>query len=277
MIDVIKQTELRAVLGFCVVLACAMLLAGSARAAFISEIDFGGPAGQGIELSGVFPDKDYTIVFMSASPTSNSLFGMVIDTLYVPAGTGRAGVALLTDTPWPNQPLLAASLASVPLQSGHSQLPLINDLLMVVMDGQTDLQRFNNPVTDPVAAARYDETLVTDWLVLSAGDQSSTYQNNFDISAVNANLGIDLLSRLFDRGGGSVLARARYPGEVIDMDTFVAGDPDPVSARFDVDNGAYTYKYTPGLDNLPLAVHLPEPGSLMVLGIGSVVCLRRRR
>ena len=271
-----KQVGFRKACNRLFAFACLTLLAGTVRAAYISELDLGGPAGKGIELSNVDPDTDYTVLFMSASPTSTFLFGLVLDVLHVPAAAGRAGVAMVTDTPWPGQPTLTVPLNSLGLASGDESLPLNNDLLLVVMSGPTDLARFNNPVTDSVAGLRYDEAAVTDWLVLSSQDNSATYESNFDVSAVNAELGIDLLRRLVVTTDAEVIGRANLPNESIDMDTFYAGEPDEVSRQFDVD-GQYVYTYTPGMSNLPLAAHLPEPGSLLVLAVGSVLCLQRCR
>lgn len=260
-------------------LACVffcMWAPGLARAAYISEIDLGGPAGQGVELSQVDPASDYSVLFINASPTSSFLFGMVLDVLHVPAGTGRAGVAMVTDVDWPGDSPLTTPLGAMPLSSGDDALPLIDHLLLVVMERRTALERLNNPMSDTAAKARYDATPVSDWLVLSPGDQSGTYQANQDIANINAKLGIDLLARLIDTDDGRVIGRTHAPNQTIDMDTFFVGNPDPVSNQFDVDE-SLAYTYTPGVSGLPLA-QTPEPGTLMMLGyIVGLTCCRRPR
>lgn len=248
---------------------------GLARAAYISEIDLGGPAGQGVELSQLDPASDYSVLFMSASPTSSSLFGMVLDVLHVPAGTGRAGVAMVTDVDWPGDSALTTPLDAMPLSSGDDALPLMDHLLLVVMQGRTGLERLNNPMSDSEAKARYDATPVSDWLVLSRGDQDGVYEANHDIANINAKLGIDLLARLIDTEDGRVLGRTHAPDQTIDMDTFFVGNPDPVSNQFDVDE-SLIYTYTPGLSRLPLA-QTPEPGTLVMLGVSVGLACRRPR
>jgi hypothetical protein len=251
-------------------------VADQAVAAYVSEIDFASPAGRGIELSNVDPASDYTLLFMSASPSS-SLFGLVLDTLKVPAGTGRAGVAMVTDSSWPGQSTLTAPLADVPLVSADPTLPLAGDVLLVVLAGRSDVVRFNNPVTDPLAASRYDRAAVTDWLVLNTVDQSGAYASALDVATVNAALGIDLLSRRVDANAGRVLGRTSAPGQLIDMDTFYAGDPDPTSMQFEIPGSTLVYTYTPGMSNLPLIERVPEPGALSIFAAAGAICMRRRR
>ena len=245
------------------------------RAAYISEIDLGGSTGQGIELSNVDPAMDTTLLFIHASPTSTYLFGLVLDVLHIPAGTGRAGVAMVTDNVWASDPLLTTSLASLPLESGDVSLPLIDHLLLVVMQGRSDVTRADRPLYDAAADASYDETAVTDWLILTAGDQAATYETNHDIASINAGLGIDLLDRLVDKHAGRVIGRTNAPDQPIDSDTFFMGDPDPTSRQFDV-GGGLLYTYTPGMSHLPL--HTPEPSTLITLGLSmGLVCRRPRR
>lgn len=253
------------------------IAASQARSAYVSEIDFGGPGRQGIELSQVDPTQDYTLLFMSASPTSSFLFGMVLDVLHVPAGAGRAGVAMVTDGVWSSDPALTTPLDTLPLASGNVALPLIDHLLLVVMQGRSNLERFNNPLSQGLAKARYDTTLMTDWLVLSRGDQVSAYGKAHDVDRINAELGIDLFARLVDKGAGRIIGRTHQSGQAIDMDTFYVGQPDPVSKQFDVDE-SLAYTYTPGFAGLPLVRHSPEPSTLVMLSLSlGLVCRRRSR
>lgn len=257
----------------CLLLALSL----STHAAYISEIDLGGPAGQGIELSGVDPAADTTVLFIHASPTSTSLFGLVLDVLHVPAGTGRAGVAMVTDNAWPSDPLLTTSLTSLPLESGDASLPLIDHLLLVVMQGSSAVTRFDRPLSDSAANTRYDESTVTDWLVLSTGDQAAAYEANHDVASINAALGIDLLSRLVDKHAGQVIGRTHAPDQPIDMDAFYIGDPDPTSNQFTAES-RQVYTYTPGMSSLPLAEQTPEPSTLISLGLAfGLVCRRSCR
>lgn len=268
----------RGLANLCLWLSGCLLLAFtslSARAAYISEIDLDGPAGQGIELSNVDPATDTTLVFINASPTSTFLFGLVIDVLHIPAGTGRAGVAMVTDNIWASDPSLTTSLASLPLESGDPSLPMIDHLLLVVMQGRSDVMQFDRPLSDAAADARYDESTVTDWLVLSTGDQATNYEENHNVASINTALGIDLLSRLVDKHAGRIIGRTNEPDQPIEMDTFFMGDPDPISQQFEV-AGDRVYTYTPGMSSLPL--HLPEPNSLITLGLTlGLVCRRSRR
>lgn len=253
---------------------CLFLFVFPLQAAHISEIDLAGSAGQAIELSQVDPETDHTLLFISASPTSSFLFGMVLDVLHVPAGTGRAGVAMVTDTVWQDDPALTTPLSSLALESGDTELPLIDNLLLVVMQGRSEATRFMNPLSDAGADAAYDESMVTDWLVLSQGDPSPAYESKPDLANVNAELGIDLLARVIDKNAGRVITRTNEPGQTIEMDTFYSGDPDPVSRQFDIGN-EWVYTYTPGMSNLPLAAHMPEPGSLVLLAVSLALVSRR--
>lgn len=260
----------------CCCLAALFFSALSVQAAYVSEIDLGGPAGQGIELSQVKPASDYTMLFINASPTSTFLFGMVMDVLHLPAGTGRAGVAMVTDSAWPSAPSLTTPRSSLALESGDATLPLFDHLLLVVMEGRSDVNRFMNPLSDAAANTAYDETAVTDWLVLSKGDQSASYESKSDLDDINAELGIDLLARLVETDAGRVIARSNEPGQDIDMDTFYSGDPDPTSRQFGIGN-EWVYTYTPGMNNLPLAAHLPEPNTLAIFVLSLGLVARRSR
>ena len=257
-------------------LVCVSLI-WTSHAAYISEIDLGGPhspAGQGIELSQVDPASDYTLLIMTADATSTAAFGLVLDTIYLPAGSGRGGVAMVTDQPWPGDGTATIPLAST--GASNSSLPLNHSRLLVLMQGQSAVRQLDNPASeDPAAAARYDALAVADWLVLGHGDLASDYQNTgHDIAVINTRLGIDLLSRIVDKDGGSVIGRTNAPAQVLEMDTFFVGTPD-TARQFEV-AGEFLYTYTPGAANLPLT-QLPEPGSFAALAILAGLCLRRSR
>lgn len=257
-------------------LVCLTLM-GPAQAAFISEIDLGSPtspAGQGVELSQVDPASDYTLLIMNADATSPFAFGMVLDVIHLPAGSGLAGVVMVTDAPWPDNTASTIPIAST--DASGSSLSLSQTRLLVVMEGDSLVKRFDNPTgTDAAAIARYDAAAVTDWLVLGHGDLASNYQNaGHDIDNINSKLGIDLLGRLIDKDDVSVIGRTNAPDQPMDMDVFFAGTPD-AARQFDV-AGGYRYTYTPGMSNLPLT-QLPEPGSLATLAIAAGLCLCRSR
>jgi len=252
-------------------------LALPGHAAYISEIDQGGPAGRGIELSQVDSGSAYTLVFIDGNAHVPTRFGAVVDVLHLPAGTGYAGVAMVTDSAWPGDPGRSTPLSSLSLASGDATLNLNLSRLLIVMQGDIDVRRYDRPVTDPLAAARFDTAAVTDWLVLGSGDLASQYQSNgYNIGDINNKLGIDLLARIADKDQGRVIGRTNFSGQAIDMDQFFVGDPDATSMRFAVD-GQHDYVYTPGQNNLPLITHMPEPGSLSLLGLGLLVLARRGR
>jgi hypothetical protein len=247
------------------------------QAAYISEIDLGGPislAGQGIELSQVDPASAYTLVLMNVSPASSATFGLVKDVIHLPVGSGFVNVTMLTDEPWPEDNPAIIPLAST--DAGSSSLLLTQTTLLVVMQGNAPVRRFDNPLgSDALAAARYDASAVTDWLVLGQGNLAADFQSSsLDIASINTTLGIDLLGRLVNTDDATLIARTNAPGQPLDMDTFYVGKPD-AARQFDV-AGGYKYTYTPGMINTPLA-HLPEPGSLASLAILSALCLRRSR
>lgn len=257
-------------------LAVALLLLAcfDSHAAYISEIDQGGPAGRGIELSQVDSASDYTLVFIDANAQVLSRFGAVVDVMHLQAGSGYGGVAMVTDSAWPGEPTRTLPLSSVSLASGDSTLNFNLSRLLIVMQGDIDVRRYDRPVTDALASARFDPTAVTDWLVLGSGDLATAYQSNgYDIAGINAALGIDLLTRLADKDAGRVIARTNLPGQPIDMDQVFIGDPD-VTQAFAVD-ADHNYAYTPGEANLPLINHTPEPGSLSLLAMGLAALTRR--
>lgn len=261
-------------------LPCAVLLGLPVSAAYISEIDLGGPtspAGQGIELSQF--DSAHTLLIMEAGATS-SMFGLVLDVIHLPASIGRADVAMITDVAWPDNTAVTTPLASLSPAPINATLPLSNTRLLIVMQGQSDVRWLDNPLsTDAAAAARYDKNAVTDWLVLTQGESAATFQTNQDVATIDATLGIDLLSRLVDKGAGRVIGRTvmqdAAPGTGVDMDTFYVGTPDDTTRQFDVPGG-YHYTYTPSMANLPLS-NLPEPNTLAIFALAAGLVLRRSR
>ena len=254
---------------------CAVFSA-SAYAARISEIDLGGPAGQGIELSNAASPTGHTLLILDASPYVPTRFGNVLDVIHLPTNPRPDGVVMITDNPWPSDPALTTVLSTLAPASGSTELAFNLSRLLIVMDGISATTRFDNPVTDPLSAGRYDASAVTDWLVLGSGDHAGPYQAGaYDIAGINAALGIDLLSRIVDKDDGRVIGRASHPGQALDMDTFYVGDPD-ASGLFAADAG-HNYVYTPGLENVPLLANLPEPNSLVLLGLGALCVCRRRR
>jgi len=254
-------------------LACLMLLAPApAGAAYISEIDLGGPAGRGIELSSFDDDTGATLLVMDASATTPTQFGFVWQVIDVPGSTANAvsGTVMLTENTWPDQPALTTAVGSMNLNASR---------LIAVVEGSTDLSPFDNPTQNATAKDRWDQSNITDWLILSTAD-AATYQANHDLSALAGTLGFDPLDRLVDPDAGRIVARTNEPVEPgqpinpIDMDRFFVGDPDP-TGQFAVSE-QYNYAYTPGQSNLPLIV-VPEPGTAAALLLGGAVLLRRRR
>ncbi|MFI4861206.1 MAG: hypothetical protein ACIAXF_11045 [Phycisphaerales bacterium JB063] len=257
--------------------------AGQAHAAYISEIYQSGPAGQAIEISSVDPAQGVTLAILNGSRYDPHGFGMVLEVIHIPVNTSTLGdprVVLITDLPWPDASVQATPLTEIDNASSHDALPLgtsIFDRLLLVFDGHADLRLGENPVNDSLPAARYDADALTDWLAIGPSNLAASYLGStLDIDAVNATLGIDLLSRIVDRQTGQVIARAQLPGVPLDMDVFYAGNPD-ANSRFDV-AGGLSYRTTPGTANLPLFVNpAPEPGSLSVLLASGTLLIRRRR
>ncbi|XAM00867.1 PEP-CTERM sorting domain-containing protein [Phycisphaeraceae bacterium D3-23] len=262
----------------------ALLLAASAcaapgHAAYISEVFQSGPAGQGIELSGIDPAQGATLAILDGSRFSTSGFGRVLELIHLPADPGGPPVVLITDMAWPDASVQPIPLADVPHASSQTTLALggsLLDRLLVVFDGETDLLLDDNPVNTSDAQMRYDASTVTDWLAIGPGDLSSGYGSSpHNIAGINSALGIDLLARTADRQAGQVIARANTPGQALDLDVLYVGDPD-VTGHFDA-GGSLVYRTTPGHANLPLLHPAPEPGSAAVLLTGAVLLMRRRR
>lgn len=254
----------------------AVLVGLPASAAFISELDQGGPAGRGIELTGLDPDAGATLLFIDANPYLPQAFGKVLDTLHLPGSVGVGGVAMATESDWPGRDAAFVTLDAVAPASGDDELNLFQSRLIVVMQGQSDVRRLDEPLKSAQAAGRYDPAAVTDWLVLGDGDLSGLYASRgHDIDHINQTLGIALLDRLVDKDAGRVVGRTFPPGEEIDMDRFFVGAPGD-DGRFAVD-AQHDYFYTPGYGNLPLLEAVPEPSTLGLLAAGLALGARRAR
>lgn len=207
------------------------------------------------------PGFDYTLLLLDANPYSPSVFGTVRGFVHLPAGSGGAdGVLMVSESVWPTDPLLTQPLAGLsppPLMSG---LDLAFARLLVLVRGQADVAMFQPLIADPPTLAEYDPDDVTDWLAFGNGELAPLYASNgHNVGLINGTLGIDLLQRLIDKDSGRVIGRTNLPGSAIDYDTFYAGDPDPISDQFRVEQGQYDYTYTPGKAGLPLLV-VPLPG-----------------
>lgn len=253
------------------VLACLVLLADTTQAAYISEIDLGGPAGQGIELSQFDSAASHTLLIIDANPTS---FGRVFDVIHLPASIGLAGVAMVTETPWPDTTAHTTTLASLNPALGDDKFAFNGTRLLVVMQGQSEVEFLDNPLSDAQSATNYVQSDVVDWLVLTDGDPATLYQARADIADINAAFGIDLLSRVVSKSDGRVIGRTNVLENPLDMDVFFVGDPDPdTGQQFDVPGG-YRYTYTPSMSNLPLS-QAPEPSSLALLALTLGVVWRR--
>lgn len=273
-----RQHVSRRWIGRAAVLVCALCVAVSSHAAYISEIDLGGPAapaGQGIELSQFGSAADHTLLIIDANPTSPSAFGLVLDVIHLPASIGLADVAMVTEQNWPDSTAQTTTLASLNPASGDATFEFNNTRLLVVMQGLSPVKRIDNPLKDAASATRYTAAAVSDWLVLGSGDIATDYQSNgHDIVDINATFGIDLLSRTVDKDLGRIVGRTYLPGDPLDMDSFFVGDPDETSRQFDV-TGGYRYTYTPSASNLPLS-QVPEPSSLAALVVAMGLVWRRR-
>ncbi|MEM6506162.1 MAG: PEP-CTERM sorting domain-containing protein [Planctomycetota bacterium] len=262
------------------VLVGVLLVALPHRAAYISEIDLGGtesPAGQGIEFSQVDPATDYTLLILDANPFSASAFGKVLDVIHLPAGIGLAGVAMVTDLPWPDNTASTTTLGSLSPQSGSGTLLFNFSKLLILMNGESSVMADDRPLgSDAAAQARYDKAAVLDWLVLSDADPAPLYQSRgHDIGDINTTLGIDLLARIVDTDAGRVVGRTNLPGQQLDMQVFFQGDPD-TTRQFAIDEQK-VYTYTPSQANLPVTVQVPEPTSLLLMALGTALCLARKR
>ncbi|MGB0766723.1 MAG: hypothetical protein ACPGYV_03330, partial [Phycisphaeraceae bacterium] len=242
------------------------LLPWTTRAAYISEIDRASVAGQAIELSQVDPLHDYSLLILDANPYSPSAFGRVLDVVSLPAGVGLGGVALITDAPWQDEPTRSRPLEDLSVRSGATSLNLLFDRLLVVVEGRSNLQLLQNPVSDPIARATYQATTTTDWLVLGQSGLDALYaRSGHDLDAINDALGIDLPARLIDKAAGRVVARTNAPGLPMDKDVFFSGDPN-ASQQFEVGD-ELLYTATLGLNNLPLQTQVPEPAGSVTLGL----------
>ena len=261
------------------VLSCC-LIASDARALYISEIDLGGPAGRGIEFSGLDPVDGATLLMIDANPYLPQAFGKMRDVLHRPGSAGVGGVVMVTENEWVARPTSIKTLNELPPESGKDELNLFQTRLLVLMSGSSMVKRSDTPLTLSDAAARYDAGSVTDWLVLGSGDPSKlsgryASRGQDEINHINTTLGINLLSRVVDKDAGRVIARAKHVGEELKLDQFVMGDPDG-DDRFEV-RPHLDYFYTPGFGNLPLVVTLPEPGTLGLLTVGLLAIMRRAR
>jgi len=149
-----------------ILVAASSVFTDTALSAYISEIDQSGPAGRGIELSDINSTSAYTLVFMDANPYTSLSFGTVVDVMHLSAGAGLGGVAMVTEKAWPADPALTVALSSatVSLASGASTLNLSLNRLLVVMPGNIDIRRFDNPMSDSAALTRYKAGAVADWL-----------------------------------------------------------------------------------------------------------------
>ena len=123
-------------------LIAALVTATRAHGAYISEIDLGGPGGQGVEFSQLDPGSVHTLVIMNAVATSTSGFGMVLDVIHLPAGSGVLDVAMVTDQPWPDN-----TATTIPLASTDASLPTLSlsqTRLLIVMQGDSAVRQFDN-------------------------------------------------------------------------------------------------------------------------------------
>ena len=225
------------------------LYAGSARGAFISEIDLASPAGRAIEVSQMDDPAGYTLVIMDGNPFSTAPFGTVLGVVPLSAGLGEDGLVMVSDQDWPGGAVTTVPLASLSPASATGTLNLYFNRLLVLLRGQVDVNLLDRPVTQNSA---YDSSAVEDWLVLGSGLSSEMYVNSgHNLAQINASLGIDLLSRVVDTGEGSVIGRSWLLGEPMNLETFHIGIPDPAK-QFEASVASHLYTYTPGQDNLAL-------------------------
>jgi len=256
------------------VLLCGLGSTTSSGAAYISELFQSGPAGQAVEITGI-GSTGATLAIIDAGRFNPSGFGRVLEVLHLEAGmTGP--VALISDQAWPNNQVDAIPFATLGPASSNPTLNLGFDRLLVVFDGQVGVQLNDNPLTTQTAADRFETQAVGDWLAIGAGDLGAAYQANagFNLATINQTLGIDLLARIADRDGGSVIARTNAPGQPLDLGTAFVGEPDG-NGRFDV-GGGFAYRTTPGVANLPL-IPVPEPSAGLLLLAGMGLAGRGRR
>ncbi len=256
--------------------AACLLLAGPARAAFISEIDLSSPAGRAIEFSDLDPATDYTLLIIDANAFSPANFGRVRGVVTLPAGIGVTEVVMVSDSVWPGDPGRTTPMSALSPPPDPGTLALDFSRLLVLLEGTHGIARSTDLLPDGGEPPLYDADDVSDWLVLGDGAVGPMYQDNgHDIDQINTTLGIDLLSRLVDKNAGPVIGRTKHPGEAIDLDVFFSGEPDAFG-KFPVGPN-FNYRYTPGLRNTPIeSVGVPEPGAALVLGLGLVLVGCRR-
>lgn len=253
------------------------LSAPNSEAAYFSEIDLGGPAGRAVEVSQLDPASPYTLVIIDANPYRASSFGLVQGVIHLEPGLGTNTVAMVSETAWPDNTVQTHPLDSLATPPDASGIDLNFARLLVLMQGDSAVQRFDRPMSDDVNADRYEPEAVIDWLVLGDADTAGRYQSNdHDIDAINAAFGIDLLARIADKDAGRIIGRSYIPDQPLDMDRLYVGDPD-VRGQFDQDYFRYTY--TPGLANPSLkpVFPIPEPTAAFLFAAAAVVLTGRGR
>jgi len=262
-------------------LAATVAPAPSADAAILSELFLTGPAGQALELTGVDDSQGATLAILDGSRFDANGFGKVLDVVHLQPGQGWSPVVLITDNAWPDPSVPATPVAGLAPASGATTLNLglsFHDRILVVFDGINPIQVNDQPITDPLANARFNTHAATDWLAFGGPGLAQAYDANYDDTAladINAALGIDLLSRTADRSAGEVFARTHATGQATDLGTTYVGTPDS-AGRFDV-GGGLAYRTTPGLANVPLIDTVPEPGTGVALALAGLLMGRRRR
>ncbi len=257
-----------------------LLLVGavdSARAAYISEIDLGGPAGRAVELSELEAGKSYSLLVLDANANYQPAFGRVMGVVVLPAGISTGGVVMVSEQPWPDETGQTVLLSSLPAPTTSSSLNLSFSRLLLLHEGLTDLEVADNVLSPTAVSAGFDASAVEDWVLMGSGPIGAQYlANGYNMASINATLGIDLLSQVADTAAGRVIGRASLAGEAIDPGLLHVGTPN-VYKQFLI-NEDYRYTYTPGAYHAPLLPNrmIPEPGVAWMFGAGLAVCLRRR-
>lgn len=243
-------------------------------AARINEIYFDDPSGgwpDAVEVAGVSTWDTVELVVIDSRDTA--FRGMVKQVVTFSPSTDvvLASDQTPTNYPWePPGPVFPQRIAPPDLLAdGWS---LADGRTLLLFDGPTGIQPFDNVLTDPWLFVRLsgDGIKLWDWVAL--GD-STSFLSADEIAAIAPARAIDV---------GDVLTVPVSPGTAA-VRVYESFDPQPlwlagvpVGGRLGVDGG--TYPLSPGLHNPDFVPNIPEPGALamtliMFLGLG----LRRQR
>ncbi|MBI1337688.1 MAG: hypothetical protein GC164_12100 [Phycisphaera sp.] len=257
--------------------AVCSLATDPARGAFISEISFASrtsPSGQTIpryvEISAAKNAGPLDLVITDARSSPNS-FGRVLEVVHLPSGPDVRLVALHTSSQpgWPSglYPLDVPS-PTPGLFTDHTQDSAltysVTSLSFILFDRTTTVQPYSSI---QVQTAAWQSANVLD--ALTVGPTGSTWTSTLDPTSSLLSLGTsdDLLT--------TPATSKTWPTATSSM-TYLTGHTNPNSYTL----ANINYTLNPGLANLPFSGsqnHLPEPGTPVLLAVGSLLACGRNR